>query len=136
MVAGTQSEGVACSVKHFALNSQETNRNTQAVDMADLRPLWEVYYAPFAAAVEAGVASVMCSYNRVRTAAQPEGAYEHACGNAQLLQRDLKGAMGFEGWVMSDWWAVQDGGAAAAGVDQEMPGTPTGPFEAYFSEGS
>ena len=122
MVAGTQSEGVACSVKHFALNSQETNRNTQAVDMADLRPLWEVYYTPFAAAVEAGVASVMCSYNRVRTAAQPEGAYEHACGNAQLLQRDLKGAMGFEGWVMSDWWAIHDSAASAHGVDQEMPG--------------
>ena len=69
----------------------------------------------------------MCSYNRVRSSAQPAGLYEHACGNAQVLQTDLKGEMGFEGWVMSDWWAVHDGGAAAAGVDQELPSPEPSP---------
>ena len=55
----------------------------------DARTLHEVYYPPFAAAVAAGAASVMCSYNRVRSSAQPAGLYEHACGNAQVLQTDL-----------------------------------------------
>ena len=85
---GTQAEGVAATVKHFVLNSQETNRNTQASEV-DARTLHEVYYPPFAAAVAAGAASVMCSYNRVRSSVQPAGLYEHACGNAQVLQTDL-----------------------------------------------
>ena len=59
---GTQAEGVAATVKHFVLNSQETNRNTQASEV-DERTLHEVYYPPFAAAVEAGVASVMGPYS-------------------------------------------------------------------------
>ena len=59
---GTQAEGVAATVKHFVLNSQETNRNTQASEV-DERTLHEVYYPPFAAAVEAGVASVTGPYS-------------------------------------------------------------------------
>ena len=55
---------VAAVVKHFVLNSQETNRNSQSSDV-DPRTLWEVYYPPFEAAVTAGVASVMCGYNKV-----------------------------------------------------------------------
>ncbi|KAL1522272.1 hypothetical protein AB1Y20_017266 [Prymnesium parvum] len=113
-VRGVQAEGVAAVVKHFVLNSQETNRNTQSSDIDD-RTLWEVYYPPFVAAVEAGVASVMCGYNRVNG--------QHACGNHKILVEDLKGRMGFEGWVMSDWWAVHASSAASHGVDQEMPGT-------------
>ena len=50
-----------------------------------------------------------------------------------MLQTDLKGEMGFEGWVMSDWWAVHGGGAAAAGVDQELPGTPAGDNRVHFT---
>ena len=104
----------------------------QASDV-DARTLHEVYYPPFAAAVAAGAASVMCSYNRVRSSVQPAGLYEHACGNAQVLQSDLKADMGFEGWVMSDWWAVHNGSAAAAGVDQELPGTPAGDNRVHFT---
>ena len=99
----------------------------------DARTLHEVYYPPFAAAVAAGAASVMCSYNLVRTSAQPAGEYEHACGNAQVLQTDLKAGMDFEGWVMSDWWAVHGGTAAAAGVDQELPGTPAADNSVHFT---
>ena len=113
-VRGVQGEGVAAVVKHFVLNGQETRRHSQS-SIVDPRTLWEVYYPPFVAAMEAGVASVMCSYNKVG------GSY--ACGNDQILLRDLKQQMGFEGWVMSDWWAVHSTEAAKGGVDQEMPGT-------------
>ena len=57
----------------------------------------QVYYAPFEAAVRAGAASVMCSYNRVNG--------QHACGDAKVIA-DLKTSLGFDGWVMSDWWAL------------------------------
>ena len=65
------------------------------------------------AAVEAGVGSVMCSYNRVRRV--------WSCENPQTLQRDLKERLGFEGWVMSDWGATHST-SINAGLDQEMPG--------------
>ena len=109
-----QGEGVAAVVKHFALNSQETHRNSQSSDASD-RTLWEVYYPPFAAAVRAGVASFMCGYNKVN------GSY--VCGNGHVLNTHLKRQMHFRGWVMSDWWATHDTGAAARGVDQNMPGS-------------
>lgn len=113
-VRGVQSENVAAVVKHFALNSQETFRDS-GDSVADERTLWEVYYPPFQAAVEVGVASVMCAYNKINGT--------HACGSRALLLRDLRGRMGFRGWVMSDWWAVHGGAnVAAAGVDQNLPG--------------
>ena len=120
-VRGVQGEGVAAVVKHFVLNSQETHRSAQSSDASD-RTLWEVYYPPFEAAVRAGVASVMCGYNRIN------GTY--ACGNAHVLRRHLKLQMGFEGWVMSDWWATHSTHAAASGVDQNMPGSDRY-FDAY-----
>ena len=113
-VRGVQGEGVAAVVKHFVLSSQETHRSAQSSDASD-RTLWEVYYPPFEAAVRAGVASVMCGYNRIN------GTY--ACGNAHVLRRHLKLQMGFDGWVMSDWWATHSTHAAARGVDQNMPGS-------------
>lgn len=119
LVGGVQSTGVVAVAKHFALNQQETDRDSTDV-YVDERALWEVYYPPFAAAVEAGVASVMCSYNKINGS--------HACGARGLLLRDLRGRMGFEGWVMSDWWAVHETEAAAEGVDQNMPGN-----DGYFS---
>ena len=87
--------------KPFA--KQETKRSSQSSD-ADERTLFEVYYPPFAAAVSAGVASVMCGYNRVNGV--------HACGNSHVLQRHLRQRLGFRGWVMSDWWAVHSAGGA------------------------
>ncbi|GMI10032.1 hypothetical protein TrLO_g15347 [Triparma laevis f. longispina] len=118
-VRGVQEEGVMAVVKHFALNNQENNRNT--VDShADERTMQEVYFLPFKAAVDEGVASFMCSYNLVNGT--------HSCGNEDLLQRDLKDRMGFEGFVMSDWWAVHDAGYQNAGLDMDMPGD-----DGYFS---
>ena len=110
-VEGVQSAGVAATAKHFVLNSQETNRNSESSDASD-RTLWEVYYPPFEAAVRAGAAAVMCGYNKVNGT--------HACGDAHILIDHLREQMGFEGFVMSDWWAVHDEKAAAAGVDQNL----------------
>lgn len=114
--------GVAAVVKHFVLNQQETAR--MSVDsQADERTRWEMYYPPFEAAVSAGVAAVMCSYNLVNG--------EHACENSETITQDLKGRMGFSGWVMSDWWALSTKQGASAGADQDMPGN-----DGFFSNSS
>ena len=76
---------------------------------------------PFQAAVDAGLLSIMCSYNRVRLGDQPEALY--GCENDRTLKQDLKGTMGFGGFVLSDWGATKSTGAVAAGLDVEMPGT-------------
>ena len=112
-VRGVQGAGVMAVAKHFALNNQETFRN-EVNSVADERTMMEVYYPPFLAAVQSGVASFMCAYNLVNGT--------HACGNDELLRRDLKGRMGFEGFVMSDWWAVHDVDYPNAGLDMDMPG--------------
>jgi beta-glucosidase len=111
-VTGMQSQKVVATAKHFIANEQETNRDS-GDSQIDERTLHEIYYAPFEAAVNAGVGAVMCSYNRVG------GIY--ACENPAMLG-DLKAGMGFTGWVMSDWGATHSTVAAAnAGLDMEMP---------------
>jgi beta-glucosidase len=113
-VKGLKSQGIAAVAKHFALNTQETNRNDHNNNASE-RALWEVYYAPFQAAIDAGLASVMCSYNGV-------GGIR-SCENPKLLEDDLKGRMGFRGWVMSDWWAMQNRTAGStSGLDMNMAG--------------
>lgn len=64
VVEGIQSQGVVANVKHYVDNNQENNRNGVDVQV-DERTQWELYYAPFQGAVDAGVGSVMCSLNRV-----------------------------------------------------------------------
>ncbi|HSU42124.1 MAG TPA: glycoside hydrolase family 3 C-terminal domain-containing protein [Polyangiaceae bacterium] len=110
-VRGIQSNHIVATAKHFVGNEQETNRTSED-SRIDERTLHEVYYLPFEASVSAGVGSVMCSYNKVN------GLY--ACENPDTLG-DLKGTLGFSGWVMTDWGAAHGSGAAAAGLDQEMP---------------
>lgn len=111
-VKAVQTEGVMAVAKHFAFNEQETGRMQESSDV-DARTAWETYYPPFQAAVDAGVAAIMCAYNQVN------GTY--ACENAALLLRDLKGEMGFQGFVMTDWGAVSGTKAMAHGTDMEMP---------------
>lgn len=120
-VEGVQSVGLAACAKHFALNHQETDRMTTSPYASD-RTMFEVYYPPFAAAVDAGVASFMCAYNKINGT--------QACGNPRVLNQHLRGVLGFRGWVMSDWWALRDSHAAIHGVDQDMPGTD-GYFDAH-----
>mmetsp|Transcript_103210 Transcript_103210/g.296199 ORF Transcript_103210/g.296199 Transcript_103210/m.296199 type:complete len:943 (-) Transcript_103210:332-3160(-) len=114
-VSAMKGQGIACVGKHFILNGQETNRYSYN-SIASERTKWEVHYPPFVAGIEAGLASVMCAYNSV------DGS--QACENSDLIQGDLKGRMGFQGWVMSDWWAIHSRpNAARSGLDQIMPGT-------------
>lgn len=70
---------------------------------------------PFADAVRAGVGSVMCSYQQVNNS--------YACQNSHMLNYLLKGELGFQGFVMSDWAASHSGvSSALAGLDMNMPG--------------
>ncbi|KAI9487117.1 MAG: glycoside hydrolase superfamily [Benjaminiella poitrasii] len=117
MVKGIQNEGVIATAKHYILNDQELNRTTGSSDI-DQRALHEVYVWPFARAVEAGVASIMCSYNKLN------GTY--ACEDDYTLNTVLKGELGFKGFVQSDWAATMSTVPSAnAGLDMTMPGDVT-----------
>src|SRR3954467_11159769 len=117
LVTGIQDEHVVATVKHYVANSQENNRMTDSSDVDD-RTMHELYAAPYETAIRDGHAgSVMCSYNRIN------GAY--ACENANTLNRILKGQLGFDGWVMSDWGGTHSTiPAALNGLDQEMGLSP------------
>jgi beta-glucosidase len=110
-VRGTQEQHVISTVKHFALNAHETNRQTldATIDRAALR---ESDLLAFQIAIErAKPGAVMCAYNRVN------GAY--SCGNPWLLNEVLKRNWRYPGWVMSDWGAVHSETDALHGLDQE-----------------
>lgn len=112
-VRGVQAEGVVATVKHFAVNNQETDRMTINA-IVDERTLREIYLPAFESAVTAGGArAVMCSYNKLN------GPW--ACENPHLLREILRDAWGFTGLVMSDWGATHSTAAALnAGLDLEM----------------
>ncbi len=113
-IQGVQSQGVIATVKHFALNDQEYQRNTISSEV-DERTMQEIYLPAFKAAVQQGkVWAVMASYNKIN------GTY--ATANELLETEILKKDWGFRGIVMSDWGAAHDGIAdALAGLDLEMP---------------
>lgn len=71
-----------------------------------------MYYPPFVGAIEAGVGSFMCSYNKING--------KWSCENKETLTNDLRGKLGFEGFVMSDWGATHDLTDIYAGLDQDM----------------
>ncbi|MFI9377576.1 glycoside hydrolase family 3 protein [Streptomyces parvulus] len=120
-IQGIQSQGLMATVKHFAGNNQETDRFT--IDAAiDEQTLHEVELPAFQAAVDAGAAAVMCSYNQVNGA--------HSCGNDGLLRSVLRDQWDFKGWVMSDWLATHATTDLTKGLDQELGlemGKPTDP---------
>lgn len=110
-IRGIQSQKVVSTIKHFALNDQETLRSTIDAQI-DEKPFRESDLLAFQLAIEDGKpGSVMCAYNRVNG--------DYACGNDFLLNRVLKRDWGFPGWVMSDWGAVHDVGYFAKGLDQQ-----------------
>lgn len=113
-IRGVQSQGVAATAKHFALNNSEYDRHNEN-SIVDERTLHEIYLPAFEAAVREGhVAAVMDSYNLV------DGV--HASQNPLLDTQILKHDWGFQGILMSDWGGTYDGVAAAnSGQDLEMP---------------
>ncbi len=110
-IAGIQSNHIISTMKHFAVNDQETGRDVYSVEMAEA-PMRESDLLAFEIANEIGQpGSVMCGYNRVNAI--------YACENPFLLNHVLKRDWGFKGFVMSDWGAVHSVGAVQAGLDQE-----------------
>lgn len=110
-IRGIQSQKVVSTIKHFALNDQETLRNTIDARI-DEKAFRESDLLAFQLAIEDGKpGSVMCAYNRVNG--------DYACGNDFLLNQVLKRDWGFAGWVMSDWGAVHDVSYFAKGLDQQ-----------------
>jgi beta-glucosidase len=115
VIDGIQQNPVIATVKHFAVNSQETNRYYVSSNVDD-RTLHEIYLPPFAAAVGSGhVGAVMCAYGQVN------GVF--SCQNPSMLATVLRKQFGFRGLVMSDWGATWSTVASAnSGLDLEMPG--------------
>ena len=114
LIRGVQSKHVGTSLKHFLANNQETRR--MSVDeIIDERTLNEIYLAAFEGAVKkAKPWTVMCSYNRIN------GTYTAA--HHKYLTETLRDKWGFDGYVMSDWGAVNDRVEdLKAGLDLEMP---------------
>ena len=112
-IRGVQSQHVIATVKHYDANNQETNRGS-VNEVIDRRTLHEIYQPAFDAAVNRGGAgAVMCAYNQVND--------RPACQNGPILNTDLKGQMGFKGFVVSDWGATHSTVASALnGLDMEM----------------
>lgn len=114
-VQGLQAQGIGASLKHFAVNNQETDRLRISVRV-DERALHEIYLRAFAHIVRTQQPwTVMCAYNAIN------GSF--AAQNRWLLTQMLREQWGFAGVVMSDWGAVHDRvDSLRAGLDLQMPG--------------
>ena len=115
LINGIQSKGVGTSLKHYAVNNQETRRHTIDAQV-DERTLHEIYLRGFEIAVKKSQPwTIMCAYNSING--------EYAAENKYLLTDVLRDQWGYEGFVVSDWGAVHDRVAGIdAGLELEMPG--------------
>ena len=120
-IQNVQKLGVACCLKHFFLNNQETDRFTVNVNVSE-RAINEIYLPAFKRAVEGGLWTIMGSYNLWNNV--------HCCQNNELLNNILKKQWGFDGAVVSDWGGVTDTWqAATGGMDIEMGSFTNGKTE-------
>jgi beta-glucosidase len=115
LARGVQSNHIMGDIKHYALNDQETGRNTLNA-ILNLRALRETDLLAFQIAIGlAHPAGVMCSYNRING--------DYACENDYTLNQVLKRDWGFKGFVLSDWGGTHSTvKAALAGLDMDQPG--------------
>ncbi|KAI1500754.1 glycoside hydrolase family 3 protein [Biscogniauxia marginata] len=117
-ILGHQDAGVIANIKHFIGNEQETFRRpyfgveAESSNIDD-KTLHEYYLWPFMDGVKAGVASVMCSYNRVNNT--------YGCMNSKLMNGILKTELSFDGFVLLDWNAQHNLNSANSGLDMIMP---------------
>ena len=113
LVRGVQSNGVAATAKHLALNNKETNR-TESDSRASERAIREIYLKAFEIIVkEYGVWSIMTSYNIING--------HRASENADMLNGILRQEWGYEGMVTTDWWTHGEHyKECAAGNDVKM----------------
>lgn len=110
-IRGIQSNNIIATIKHLALNGQETGRHFADVKISETNAR-ESDLLAFQIGIEIGKpGSVMCAYNRVNG--------EQACAHDWLLNKVLKKDWGFKGFVMSDWGAVPNLDAAMKGLDQQ-----------------
>ena len=93
---GVQSQGTIVTIKHFAENNQENQRQTINVNV-DEQTLREIELPAFQASIDGGAGAVMCAYNSVNGL--------HSCENPTLLTDILRTQWGFTGWVLSDYGA-------------------------------
>ena len=125
-VEAMQAVGVQATIKHYIGNEQEIRRNpvttpngtvvAALTSNIDDRTMHELYLWPFADTVKVGVASVMCSYQRLNQT--------YGCQNSKALNGLLKGELGFQGYVMSDWGATHASTETVlGGLDMDMPGS-------------
>ncbi|KAH0341052.1 beta-1,4-glucosidase, partial [Aureobasidium melanogenum] len=132
-IKGIQSAGVMTSAKHFIAYEQEHFRQSQeaknwgfnvtesiTANLDDVT-LHELYLWPFADGIRAGATSIMCSYNQVNSS--------QSCQNSYILNHILKNELGFQGFVVSDWYGTHSGvSSILAGLDMSMPGDPVQEF--------
>lgn len=122
-IKGVQESDVAACVKHFAANSQETDR-LMVDTIVDERTLQEIYFPGFKAAVrEAGSYTIMGAYNKLNG--------EHCCENKELLDKVLRSDWEYDGTIISDWGGVhRTKEAAECALDIEMSVTDN--FDEYY----
>lgn len=126
-IRGIQDAGVIATTKHYIANEQEHFRQAPEAEgygynitessssNIDDVTMHELYLWPFADAVRAGTGSIMCSYQQINNS--------YGCQNSYTMNYLLKGELGFQGFIMSDWQAQHAGvSTALAGLDMSMPG--------------
>lgn len=106
LVAGIQADNLMGSLKHWALNHQELNREGMIAEIEEAS-LMETYLPAYQPAIDAGIGSVMCSYNQIQFADSPDN-FAHTCGSSRLSKYILRDVMGFKGAIMTDWGALMD----------------------------
>lgn len=127
-IVGVQNTGVIATLKHFIANNTDYNRRASNSIISE-RAIHEIYLPAFKAGVDAGALAVMTAYNQLN------GEW---CGQSDtVINGLLRGELGYQNLVMTDWWSVNDCKALVkSGQDLEMPaGDSMGPLQEQIEKG-